>query len=121
MVVETKLMDGLNGRQSTPQRDQADQWGLSYLHEVRGNPPAKSIEKTRSRLPSPTSHLELRDCDGGQESDYNAAKNIGLRYMRKRRHSLRSSPTSGGADAPADVRITGGTVNGDGYRPTADS
>ena len=44
-----------------------------------------------------------------------------LRYMRKRQHRLRSSPTSGSADAPVDVRVTGGTLNGDGYRPTAES
>ncbi|NHN64338.1 IS200/IS605 family element transposase accessory protein TnpB [Haloarcula sp. JP-Z28] len=54
-------------------------------------------------------------------ADYNGSKNVGLRYMRKRQHRLRSSPTSGSADAPVDVRINGGTLNGDGYRPTADS
>ena len=45
-------------------------------------------------------------------ADYNGAKNVGLRCMRKRQHRLRSSSTSGGADAPADVRVNGGTVNG---------
>ena len=54
-------------------------------------------------------------------ADYNGAKNVGLRYMRKRHHRLRSSPTSGSADAPVDVRIHGGMLNGDGYRPPADS
>jgi transposase len=54
-------------------------------------------------------------------ADYNGVKNVGLRYMRKRQHRLRSSPTSGSADAPVDVRVTGGTLNGDGYRPTAES
>jgi len=54
-------------------------------------------------------------------ADYNGAKNVGLRYMRKRQHRPRSSPTSGSADALIDVRITGGTLNDDGYRPTAES
>jgi putative transposase len=77
-------------------------------------------------------------CGYGINADYNGAKNVGLRYMGKRQHRLRSSPTSGGADVlesgafqwsgnlrfpstPVDVRVNGGTVNGDGYRPTADS
>ena len=54
-------------------------------------------------------------------ADYNGAKNVGLRYLRKRQHSLRSSPTSGSADAPVDVRLNGGMLNGDGYRPPAES
>ena len=71
-------------------------------------------------------------------ADYNGAKNVGLRYMRKRQYRLRSSPTSGSVDVleieafqwsgnrrfpstPVDVRITGGTLNGDGYRPIAES
>jgi putative transposase len=53
-------------------------------------------------------------CDYEVNADYNAAKNIGLRYARKRQHSLRSAPTSRNADAPVDVRIHGGTLNGDG-------
>jgi len=48
-------------------------------------------------------------------ADYNGAKNVALRYMRKRIHSLCSSPTSGSADAPVDVRLNGGMLNGDGY------
>ena len=52
-------------------------------------------------------------------ADYNGAKNVGLRYLRKRQHSLRSSPTSGNADAPVDVRITGGTLNGESYQHIA--
>jgi len=71
-------------------------------------------------------------------ADYNGAKNVGLRYMRKRQHRLRSSPTSGSVDVleseafqwsgnrrfpstPVDVRVNGGMLNGDGYRSTADS
>jgi putative transposase len=54
-------------------------------------------------------------------ADYNGGKNVGLQYMRKRQHRLRSSPTSGGAGAPVDVHVTGGMLHGNGYRPTADS
>jgi putative transposase len=54
-------------------------------------------------------------------AEYNGRKNVGLRYMRKRQHRLRSSPTSGSVDAPVEVCINGGTLNSDGYRPTADS
>ncbi|MFB6162023.1 MAG: RNA-guided endonuclease InsQ/TnpB family protein [Halococcoides sp.] len=43
-------------------------------------------------------------------ADYNGAKNIGLRYMRKRQHRLRSSPTSGSVDAPVDVRVNDGIL-----------
>ncbi len=53
-------------------------------------------------------------------ADYNGAKNIGMRYARKRRHRLRSSPTSGSGDAPVDVRIAGGTLNGESHQPIAD-
>jgi putative transposase len=55
-------------------------------------------------------------CGYEVNADYNAAKNIGLRYARKRIHKLRSSPTSGSGDAQVDVRVNGGMVNGDGYR-----
>ena len=60
-------------------------------------------------------------CEYEITADYNGAKTVGRRYMRKRQHRLRSSPTSGSADAPVDVRIHDGMLNGDGYRPTADS
>ena len=60
--------------------------------------------------------FECLKCGYAVNVDYNAAKSIGLRYMRKREHSLRSSPTSRNADAPVDVRLNGGMVNGDGYR-----
>jgi putative transposase len=58
-------------------------------------------------------------CEYEVNADYNAAKNIGLRYARNRRHRLRSSPTSGSGDAPVDVRINGGTVNGKSHQPIA--
>ena len=60
--------------------------------------------------------FECLKCGYEVNADYNGAKNIALRYMRKRTHSLRSSPTSGNADAPVDVRITGGTLNSNGYQ-----
>ena len=63
--------------------------------------------------------FRCQKCGYELNADYNAAKNIGLRYARKRRHRLRSSPTSGSGDAPVDVRITGGTLNGESYQPIA--
>jgi putative transposase len=59
-------------------------------------------------------HFCCQKCDYEVNADYNAAKNVGLRYARKRQHGLRSAPTSRNADAPVDVRINGGTLNGDG-------
>ena len=64
-------------------------------------------------------HFECQKCGYEVNADYNAAKNIGLHYARKRKHRLRSSPTSGGGDAPVDVRINGGTLNGESYQPIA--
>ena len=52
-------------------------------------------------------------------ADYNGAKNVGLRYARQRRHRLRSSPTSGSGDAEVDLRINGGTLNGESHQPIA--
>ena len=66
-------------------------------------------------------HFHCQKCGYEVNADYNAAKNIGLRYARKQIHRLRSSPTSGGGDAQVDVRVNGGTMNGDGYRPIADT
>jgi putative transposase len=63
--------------------------------------------------------FECQKCGYEVNADYNAAKNIGLRYARKRTHSLRSSPTSGNGDAPVDVRINGGALNGNGYQRIA--
>ncbi|MBP2250673.1 IS605 OrfB family transposase [Halarchaeum solikamskense] len=47
-------------------------------------------------------HFECQKCGYEVNADYNAAKNVGLRYARKRTHKLRSSPTSGSGDAPVD-------------------
>jgi len=58
-------------------------------------------------------------CGYEVNADYNAAKNVGIRYVRKRKHRLRSSPKSTGGDAPVDVRINGGTLNGESYQPIA--
>jgi IS605 OrfB family transposase len=67
-------------------------------------------------------HVEqfcCQKCGYEVNADYNAAKNIGTRYARKRIHSLRSSPTSGSGDAPVNVRINGGTLNGKSHQPIA--
>ena len=61
-------------------------------------------------------HFECQKCGYEVNADYNAAKNIGLRYARKRRHRLRSSPTSGSGDAEVDLRIDGGTLNGESHQ-----
>jgi len=58
-------------------------------------------------------------CGYEVNADYNGAKNIGMRYARKRTHRLRSSPKSGSGDAPVDVRINGGTLNGESHQPIA--
>jgi len=64
-------------------------------------------------------HFECQKCGYEVNADYNAAKNIGLRYARKRTHRLRSSPKSGNGDAQVDVRINGGTLNGGSHQPIA--
>lgn len=64
-------------------------------------------------------HFCCQNCGYEVNADYNATKNIALRYARKRQHRLRSAPTSRNADVPVDVRIHGGTLNGDGPQPLA--
>jgi putative transposase len=64
-------------------------------------------------------HFCCQKCGYDINADYNAAKNIGLRYARKRRHRLRSSPKPESGDAPVDVRVNGGTLNGKSHRPIA--
>ena len=64
-------------------------------------------------------HFHCQKCGYQVNADYNVVKNIGLRYARKRKHRLRSSPMSGGGDAPVDVRVNGGTLNGESHRPIA--
>jgi transposase len=56
-------------------------------------------------------------CGYEVNADYNAAKNIGTRYVRKQTHRLRSSPKSGSGDAPVDVRLNGGMLNGESHQP----
>ena len=63
--------------------------------------------------------FHCQKCGYEVNADYNGAKNIALRYARKRRHKLRSSPTSGGGDAQVDVRVNGGMLNGDGFQRLA--
>ncbi|MBP2250360.1 IS605 OrfB family transposase [Halarchaeum solikamskense] len=64
-------------------------------------------------------HFECQKCGYEVNADYNGAKNIGLRYARKQTHRLRSSPTSGSGDAEVDLRVNGGTLNGESHRPIA--
>jgi IS605 OrfB family transposase len=64
-------------------------------------------------------HFECQKCGYEVNADYNAAKNIGVRYARKRIHRLRSSPTSGSGDARVDVRLNGGTLSGESHQPIA--
>ncbi len=63
--------------------------------------------------------FECQKCGYEVNADYNAAKNIGVRYARKRQHKLRSSPKSGSGDAQVDVRVNGGTLNGESHQPIA--
>ncbi|MFB6235982.1 MAG: RNA-guided endonuclease InsQ/TnpB family protein [Halopenitus sp.] len=64
-------------------------------------------------------HFECQKCGYEVNADYNAAKNIGLQYARKRTDRLRSSPKPGSGDAEVDLRMNGGTLNGESYRPIA--
>jgi len=73
----------------------------------------------RTRTTARGEHFECQKCGYEVNADYNAAKNIGLRYARKQTHRLRSSPKSGNGDAPVDVRINGGTLNGGSHQPIA--
>jgi transposase, IS605 OrfB family, central region len=59
------------------------------------------------------------NCEYEVNADYNAAKNVGIRYARKQKHRLRSSPTSGSGDALVDVRVNGGMLNGESHQPIA--
>ena len=63
--------------------------------------------------------FRCQKCGYEVNADYNAAKNVGIRYARKQQHSLRSSPKSAGGDAPVDVRVNGGMLNGESYQPIA--
>lgn len=63
--------------------------------------------------------FECCKCGYTVNADYDASKNVALRYARKRRHRLRSSPKTGSADTPVDVRLNSGTLNGSGFSAAA--
>jgi len=108
-------------------------WRKQYIHTIANEVVTEAVEQvapnhtsTRcSRTDCGFTHDDNRDgqqfecqkCGYEVNADYNAAKNIGVRYARKRRHRLRSSLTSGNGDAPVNVRINSGTVNGESYQP----
>jgi len=59
--------------------------------------------------------FECLDCGYENHADYNAAKNIGLRY-------LRGNQTGGDGGAPLGVRLNSGTLNvNGGYSPAEES
>lgn len=78
-----------------------------------------------SRTDCAFTHQDNRDgdrfhclnCGYEVNADYNAAKNVGMRYAQKRQQILRRSPKSSDGDAPVDVRVNGGTLNGEGHQP----
>jgi IS605 OrfB family transposase len=58
--------------------------------------------------------FECLKCCYENHADYNAAKNIGLRYLRR-------NQTGSGGGAPVGVRLNSGTLNANGeYEPPAD-
>ncbi|ELY51408.1 transposase, IS605 OrfB family protein [Natronorubrum bangense JCM 10635] len=57
--------------------------------------------------------FECQQCGYENHADYNAAKNIGLQYLRRRQNA-------GDGGAPVDVRLNRGTLNVSGdYVPPA--
>jgi len=57
--------------------------------------------------------FECQDCGYQNHADYNAAKNVGLQYLRRRQNA-------GDGGAPVDVRLNRGTLNVSGeYNPPA--
>lgn len=63
--------------------------------------------------------FRCRKCGYAVNADYNASKNVGLRYARKQYHRLRSGQKSPGGDAPVDVRINRGSMTDDGPQALA--
>ena len=132
---DTIVFEELDGiRERLPQAKWHHIWAFRRLFEyVEYKAPERgvSVEQVApghtsqrcSRMDCGFTHDDNRDGEHFhcQKCGYevNAAKNIGLRHARKRRHRLRSSPTSGGGDAPVDVRVNGGTLNGESHRPIA--
>ncbi|MFB6255665.1 MAG: RNA-guided endonuclease InsQ/TnpB family protein [Haloplanus sp.] len=53
-------------------------------------------------------HFECQKCGYELHADYNAAKNVGFKLLRRLR-------TSSGGDAPVGVRINAGTLNTSGF------
>jgi len=100
----------------------APQYGVS-VEQVEPNHTSQRCSRTDCGF----THEDNRDgeqfcclkCGYEVNADYNAAKNVGIRYVRKQKHRLRSSPKSTGGDAPVDVRVNGGTLNGESYQPIA--
>ena len=64
-------------------------------------------------------HFECLLCGYRLNADYNASKNIGLRYARQQTHRLRSGQKSLSGDADVDLRVNRGTMTDDGPRPIA--
>jgi len=100
----------------------APEQGVS-VEQVEPNHTSQRCSRTDCGFTHPNNrqgeHFECQKCGYEVNADYNAAKNIGLRYARKRTHRLRSSPKSGNGDAQVDVRINGGTLNGGSHQPIA--
>jgi len=59
-------------------------------------------------------HFECLKCEYQNDADYNAAKNIGLRYLRQHQ-------TGADGGAPVGVRLNSGTLNVNGDYSPADS
>ncbi|MBX0305739.1 RNA-guided endonuclease InsQ/TnpB family protein [Haloarcula salinisoli] len=100
----------------------APEWGVS-VEQVDPNHTSQRCSRTDCGFTHDDNrhgeHFCCQKCGYEVNADYNGAKNIGLRYARKRQHRLRSSPKSGSGDAPVDVRINGGTLNGESHQPIA--
>jgi IS605 OrfB family transposase len=63
--------------------------------------------------------FHCQQCEYAVNADYNASKNVGLRYARQQTHRLRSGQKSLNGDAPVSVRLNRGTVTDDGPLSTA--
>ena len=125
-------------RERLPQAKWHHIWAFRRLYEYveyKGPEQGVSVEQVEpnhtsqrcSRTDCGFTHEDNRDgeqfcclkCGYEVNADYNAAKNVGIRYVRQQKHRLRSSPKSTGGDAPVDVRLNGGTLNGESYQPIA--
>ena len=133
----TVVFEELDGiRERLPQAEWHHIWAFRRLYEYvayKGPERGVSVETVDPNHTSQRcsrcgfTHEDNRDGDGfaclscGYElhADYNAAKNIGLRYARNEHHRLRSSQMSSGGDAPVDVRLNRGTMTDDGPRQIA--